>query len=32
MTRYLALVDGKPGSHGLTVPDLPGCTSAATGR
>ena len=30
MTRYVALVDGKPGSYGLTVPDLPGCTSAAT--
>jgi predicted RNase H-like HicB family nuclease len=29
MTRYVALVDGKPGSYGLTVPDLPGCTSAA---
>jgi predicted RNase H-like HicB family nuclease/predicted RNA binding protein YcfA (HicA-like mRNA interferase family) len=29
MTRYVALVDGKPGSYGVTVPDLPGCTSAA---
>jgi predicted RNase H-like HicB family nuclease len=29
MTRYVALVDGKPGSYGLTVPDLPGCISAA---
>jgi HicB_like antitoxin of bacterial toxin-antitoxin system len=29
MTRYVALLDGKPGSYGLTVPDLPGCTSAA---
>jgi predicted RNase H-like HicB family nuclease len=29
MTRYVALVDGKPGSYGPTVPDLPGCTSAA---
>jgi predicted RNase H-like HicB family nuclease len=29
MTRYVALVDGKPGSYGLTVPDLSGCTSAA---
>jgi predicted RNase H-like HicB family nuclease len=29
MTRYVALVDGKPGSYGLTVPDLPGCTSTA---
>ena len=23
MTRYVALVDGKPGSYGVTVPDLP---------
>ena len=29
MARYVALVDGKPGSYGLVVPDLPGCTSAA---
>jgi predicted RNase H-like HicB family nuclease len=29
MTRYVALVDGKPGSYGVIVPDLPGCTSAA---
>jgi predicted RNase H-like HicB family nuclease len=29
MTRYVALVDGKGGSYGVTVPDLPGCTSAA---
>jgi predicted RNase H-like HicB family nuclease len=29
MTRYVALVDGKPGSYGLIVPDLPGCISAA---
>jgi predicted RNase H-like HicB family nuclease len=29
MTRYVALVDGKSGSYGVTVPDLPGCTSAA---
>ena len=29
MTRYVALVDGKRGSYGVTVPDLPGCTSAA---
>jgi predicted RNase H-like HicB family nuclease len=26
--RYIALVDGKPGSYGVVVPDLPGCTSA----
>ena len=29
MTRYVALVDGRPGAYGVTVPDLPGCTSAA---
>ena len=29
MTRYVALVDGKSGCYGVTVPDLPGCTSAA---
>src|SRR5260370_36334859 len=29
MTRYVALVDGRSGTYGLTVPDLPGCTSAA---
>lgn len=29
MTRYFALVDGKSGSYGVTVPDLPGRTSAA---
>ena len=28
MTRYIALVDGKKGAYGVTVPDLPGCTSA----
>jgi predicted RNase H-like HicB family nuclease len=27
VTRYVALLDGK--RYGLTVPDLPGCTSAA---
>jgi predicted RNase H-like HicB family nuclease len=29
MARYVALVDGRSGSYGLTVPDLPCCTSAA---
>ena len=29
MPRYVALVDGRSGSYGLTVPDLPGCTSGA---
>ena len=27
MTRYVALVDGSAGAYGVTVPDLPGCTS-----
>ena len=27
MARYVALVDGKAGAYGVTVPDLPGCTS-----
>src|SRR5260370_20999366 len=27
MPRYVALVDGKPGAYGVTVPDLPVCTS-----
>lgn len=27
MTRYVALLDGKPGAYGVVVPDLPGCTS-----
>lgn len=26
--RYVALIDGKLGSFGVVVPDLPGCTSA----
>ncbi len=25
MTRYLALVDGKPGAYGVRIPDFPGC-------
>ena len=28
MARYVALVDGEAGAYGVTVPDLPGCTSA----
>ena|SRR6266436_7338877 len=28
MARYVALVDGRAGAYGVTVPDLPGCTSA----
>ena len=27
MARYVAIVDGKPGTFGVVVPDLPGCTS-----
>jgi predicted RNase H-like HicB family nuclease len=27
-TRYVAPIDGKHGAYDLTVPDLPGCTSA----
>lgn len=27
MSRYVAIVDGKPGTFGVVVPDLPGCTS-----
>jgi len=28
MSRYVALIDGKRGAYGVTVPDLVGCTSA----
>jgi predicted RNase H-like HicB family nuclease len=28
MSRYVVIVDGKPGAFGVVVPDLPGCTSA----
>jgi predicted RNase H-like HicB family nuclease len=27
MARYVAIVDGKPGTFGVVIPDLPGCTS-----
>jgi predicted RNase H-like HicB family nuclease len=27
MARYVALVDGETGAYGVTIPDLPGCTS-----
>jgi len=27
MTIYVALVHGEPGSYGVSLPDLPGCTS-----
>ena len=26
-TRYIVVVDGKPGAYGMYVPDMPGCTS-----
>jgi len=28
MTRYVALIDGRPGAYGVTVPDLPGAAGA----
>ncbi|HEX5997984.1 MAG TPA: type II toxin-antitoxin system HicB family antitoxin [Hyphomicrobiaceae bacterium] len=27
MTRYVALVDGRPGAFGVVFPDCPGCTA-----
>jgi predicted RNase H-like HicB family nuclease len=27
MARYFAVLDGKPGAFGISVPDLPGCTA-----
>jgi predicted RNase H-like HicB family nuclease len=30
MARYVALLDGKAGAYGVTVPDLPGCTSGGS--
>jgi len=27
VTRYVVVVDGKPGTYGMYVPDMPGCTS-----
>jgi len=30
MTRYVALIDGKAGAYGVTIPDLPGCTSGGS--
>jgi predicted RNase H-like HicB family nuclease len=30
MPRYVALVDGGAGAYGVTVPDLPGCTSGGS--
>jgi predicted RNase H-like HicB family nuclease len=31
MVRYVALIDGEAGAYGVTVPDLPGCTSGGSG-
>lgn len=28
MTRYVALIDGKPGAYGVVIPDLPGAAGA----
>jgi predicted RNase H-like HicB family nuclease len=30
MARYVALLDGEAGAYGVTVPDLPGCTSGGS--
>jgi predicted RNase H-like HicB family nuclease len=30
LTEYIGLVDGEAGAYGVTVPDLPGCTSAGS--
>lgn len=30
MPRYVALVDGRAGAYGVTVPDLPGCASGGS--
>jgi predicted RNase H-like HicB family nuclease len=30
MPRYVALVDGQAGVYGVTIPDLPGCTSGGS--
>src|SRR5438552_5439336 len=30
MAQYLALVDGRAGAYGVTVLDLPGCTSTGS--
>jgi predicted RNase H-like HicB family nuclease len=30
MARYVVLVDGKSGAYGVTIPDLPGCTSGGS--
>lgn len=27
MTRFVALIDGQPGAHGVVFPDCPGCTA-----
>jgi predicted RNase H-like HicB family nuclease len=30
MPRYVGLVDGEVGAYGITIPDLPGCTSGGS--
>jgi predicted RNase H-like HicB family nuclease len=30
VARYVALIDGTAGAYGVTVPDLPGCTSSGS--
>ena len=30
MSRYVSPVHGKPGAYGVTIPDLPGCTSGGS--
>jgi predicted RNase H-like HicB family nuclease len=30
MPRYVVLVDGQAGAYGVTIPDLPGCTSGGS--
>jgi len=30
MARYVVLIDGETGAYGVTVPDLPGCTSGGS--
>ena len=27
MTKYIALLDGEPGTYGISIPDCPGCVA-----
>ena len=27
MTKYIALLDGEPGTYGVSIPDCPGCVA-----